>query len=73
MESVNQKSKVPIWASIGDETMRPYIAFYQNKKLSVNAETSYSAQLAAAKQFKTKKTWEVTVLLADTEHSGAVL
>ncbi len=53
--------------------MRPYIALYKGKKITVNSDTSYAAQLAAAKQFKTKKTWEVTVLLADTEHSGAAL
>jgi len=45
--------------------MNGYIAFYRNKRIEVYAETSYAAQLEAAKRFKAKKTHEVTVVLAE--------
>ena len=44
--------------------MFTYIAFYKGKQLTVNALRSYDAQLIAAKQFKAKKSYEVTVMLA---------
>lgn len=45
--------------------MNGYIAFYRGKKMEVNALTSYAAQQLAAKAFKAKKTYEVTVMLAE--------
>lgn len=45
--------------------MRTYIAFYKGKKITVQADSSYAAQTAAAAQFRAKKSWEVTVMLAD--------
>lgn len=45
--------------------MRTYKAFYKGKTVTVIAETSYAAQQEAAKFFKAKKSYEVTVLLAD--------
>lgn len=45
--------------------MRPYIAFYKGKKYSLEAESSYEAQQKAAKYFKAKKAYDVTVVLAD--------
>ncbi len=53
--------------------MRTYVAFYKGKKTQVAAETSYAAQQAAAKIFKAKKSWEVTVVLADIEVDTAGL
>jgi hypothetical protein len=53
--------------------MRTYIAFYNGKKISVTAETSYAAQLVAAKIFKAKKSWQVSVILADSEVDTASL
>jgi len=55
-----------------------YIAFYKNKKMEVYAETSYEAQQKAAKSFKAKKSYEVTVVLCEKEgeqvtHDGAIL
>ena len=44
--------------------MYEYIAFYKNKKIAVVAETSYKAQVKAAAVFKTKKSYDVTVVLA---------
>lgn len=45
--------------------MRTYIAFYKGKKITVQADSSYAAQGVAAAQFRAKKSWEVTVMLAD--------
>jgi hypothetical protein len=42
-----------------------YIAFYRGKKIEVYASTSYEAQQLAAKEFKAKKSYEVTVVLAE--------
>ena len=47
--------------------MNGYICFYRSKKLEVQAETSLKAQEIAAKQFKAKKAWEVTVVLAEKD------
>jgi hypothetical protein len=45
-------------------TMFTYIAFYRGKQIEVKALRSYDAQLIAAKQFKARKSYEVTVMLA---------
>ncbi len=45
--------------------MNGYICFYKGKKIEVLAESSYQAQTKAAAQFKAKKSWEVTVVLAE--------
>lgn len=45
--------------------MNGYICFYKGKKIEVLAESSYQAQAKAAAQFKAKKSWEVTVVLAE--------
>jgi hypothetical protein len=42
-----------------------YVCFYKNLQTTVQAITSYEAQLAAAKKFKAKKSYDVTVVLAD--------
>jgi len=44
--------------------MFTYIAFYKNKQIEVKALRSYDAQEAAAKIFKARKSYEVTVVLA---------
>ena len=44
--------------------MFTYIAFYKNKQIEVKALRSYDAQLTAAKIFKARKSYEVTVMLA---------
>lgn len=53
--------------------MSNYEAFYRGKRISVQAETSYKAQLKAATIFKAKKSYEVTVVLADTPVDPASL
>lgn len=45
--------------------MREYIAFYNGKQMTVMAESSHAAQIHAAQQFKVKKSYKVTVVLAD--------
>lgn len=47
--------------------MRNYVAFYRGEKIVVMAATKYAAQLAAAKAFKAKKSWDVAVVLADVD------
>ena len=56
-----------------DREMRQYIAFYRGRHIELEAPSSYDAQLIAAKLFKARKSYEVTVMLADVVHSPAVL
>ena len=44
--------------------MFTYIAFYKGKQIEVKALRSYDAQEAAAKIFKARKSYDVTVMLA---------
>lgn len=44
---------------------RTYVAFYRGRQLPIVAESSYAAQLQAAGLFKARKSYEVTVVLAD--------
>lgn len=58
--------------------MNGYICFYRGKRLEVHADTSYAAQLKAAAIFKARKTYEVTVMIAESNgapvvHSAASL
>lgn len=45
--------------------MHTYEAFYRGRRKTLNASTSLEAQRAAARWFKAKRPWEVTVVLAD--------
>jgi len=45
--------------------MNGYKAFYRGKTLDIYADTLYNAQVKAAKEFKAKKTYEVTVVLCE--------
>lgn len=47
--------------------MNGYVAFWRGKRIEVTAETSYKAQLKAAELFKAKKSYEVTVVLAEKD------
>lgn len=53
--------------------MRTYRAFYRGQSIVVMAATSYAAQLAAAKQFKARKSYDVAIVLADVEVDPASL
>ena len=53
--------------------MKTYKAFYNGKSIVVKAETSFAAQLLAAKTFKAKKSYNVAVILADTPVNTAAL
>lgn len=44
--------------------MFAYECFYKNKRMTVTAFRSIDAQEKAAKLFKARKAWEVTVVLA---------
>ncbi len=47
--------------------MNGYIAFYRGKRIEVYADTKLAAQGLAALQFKAKKAWDVTVVLAEKD------
>lgn len=42
-----------------------YIAFYKGKKMEVMADTSLEAQRLAAHYWRVKKSYQVTVMLAE--------
>lgn len=48
-----------------EEELNGYICFYKGKKQEVYATSSYEAQLLGAKRLKARKSWEVTVVLAE--------
>lgn len=50
--------------------MYNYIALYKNKKIHVTAATSYEAQQKAAATFKARKSYDVSVYLADVTHTA---
>lgn len=52
--------------------MNGYIAFYKGKQIEVHAENSYQAQQKAAEKFKAKKSYEVTVVLAEKDGEPVV-
>ena len=58
--------------------MNGYICFYKGKRVEVQANTSLEAQRKAAIAFKAKRTYDITVMLAEkdgepVEHSTAAL
>jgi len=52
--------------------MNGYLAFYKGQRIEVRADTSYIAQLAAAKTFKAKKPYQVVVMLAEKDGKPVV-
>ena len=51
--------------------MNTYIAFYRSKKIEVQADTALVARDIAVKIFKARKSYDVTVVLA--EKNGEVV
>lgn len=45
--------------------MNGYKAFYKGRQIEVMADTSYEAQTKAAKEFKARKSYDVTVVLCE--------
>lgn len=52
--------------------MNGYKCFYRDKTCDVYAPTSYAAQEKAARVFKAKKRYEVTVMLCEKQSEGGV-
>lgn len=52
--------------------MNGYKAFYKGKTVNVYADSSYKAQLDAAKLFKAKKSYQVTVVLCEKKGKGII-
>ena len=50
-----------------EDGMNTYVAFYKSKRLEVSADTSYEAQTKAAAAFRARKSYEVTVVLAEKD------
>jgi hypothetical protein len=63
-------SNIPSW---DPTSLRPYVAFYKGKQYELTANSAYNAQVIAAKHFKAKRHYEVTVVLADVTHSTSGL
>lgn len=57
---------------VGGGIMNGYIAFYKGKKIEVYAESSYKAQVKAAEILKARKSYEVTVVLAEKDGQPVV-
>lgn len=47
--------------------MNGYVGFYKQKRVEVYAETLYEAQQKAAKLLGAKKSYEITVMLAEKD------
>lgn len=47
--------------------MNGYVAFYKGKKMDVYAESSFGAQQKAAAAFKAKRSYDVTIVLAEKD------
>lgn len=53
--------------------MNKYVAMHKGRSITVEAETSYAAQQAAAAKLGVKKkTWEVNVMLAEKDGEAVV-
>jgi hypothetical protein len=52
--------------------MNTYIAFWRNKQIEVEAQTSYEAQKRAAAHFKARTSYEVTVVIAQKDGQPVV-
>ncbi len=52
--------------------MFTYIAFYKGKQITVTALRSFDAQETAARIFKAKKSYEVTVMLASKDDEPVI-
>ncbi len=52
--------------------MNGYKAFYRNNTLEVYADSSYEAQQKAARLFKARKSYDVTVVLCEKEGKQVV-
>lgn len=47
--------------------MNGYICFYRGKRIEVYDSTSHGAQLQAAKIFKARRSYEISVVLAEID------
>lgn len=46
--------------------MNKYLCFYRGRTLTIEASTSYEASKKAAKEFKAKRSWDVSVIIAES-------
>jgi hypothetical protein len=50
-----------------ERVINSYKAFYRDKVIEVQAETTFGAQVLASEMFKAKKSYEVSVSLCERE------
>ena len=53
--------------------MNTYAAIYKGKRIDVDADSSYQAQLIAAKEFKAKHSYDVTIMILVLDSSKVVI
>lgn len=53
--------------------MNGYKAFWRGREIEVYAPTSYAAQLEAARIFKARKSYEVSVIICERADGSTVL
>ena len=52
--------------------MNGYVCFFKGKRIEVYANTSYEAQKKAAEIFRAKKSYEVTVIIAEKDGAPVI-
>lgn len=52
--------------------MNGYVCFYKSERKEIYADSSYAAELKAAKEFGAKKSYEVSVSLAEIDGEPVV-
>jgi tRNA(Ile2) C34 agmatinyltransferase TiaS len=65
--STNHYRCVNCGMQFSEKPLRDYVCFFRQKRIELQAESSYAAQLAAAKVFKVKglRCTSIAVVLAD--------
>ena len=74
-EDLDTDTKTAIATAVANEAVNEghgYVAFYKGRRMEVQASTSYEAQKKAAAAFKAKKSYEVTVKLAEKDGKPVV-
>lgn len=57
----------------GAEDVRPYLAMYRGRRITVQARTSLEAQQKAAEEFRAPRRADVDVYLLGAEHAPEIL
>jgi hypothetical protein len=55
-----------------EENMNGYVCFYKGKRVEVYATTTHNAQIQAAQMLKAKRSYDVSVTLAEKNGQSVV-